>query len=181
MHLPLSSISLVLIEAENKSHWVAMISPKGWVAPLSWITGWVNSVGWIALTATGGLLGSQLVVGVIALENPNYESKSWHQFLIYVGYTLIAFFVNAFLNSTLDYVNKAAFFWSISGFVIICITILATSSPNYADGDFVFRFFINETGWPGKNVPSTHDVSGLLTLVDRKTALHGFWVCCKEV
>lgn len=37
---------------------------------LSWITGWVNCAGWVALTATGGLLGSQLVVGVIALMNP---------------------------------------------------------------------------------------------------------------
>jgi len=37
---------------------------------LSWITGWVNCSGWVALVATGGLLGSQLVLGVIALMNP---------------------------------------------------------------------------------------------------------------
>ena len=36
---------------------------------LSWITGWINVSGWIALTASGGLLGSQFVVGVIALYN----------------------------------------------------------------------------------------------------------------
>lgn len=37
---------------------------------LSWITGWVNCSGWVALVATGGLLGSQLVLGVISLMNP---------------------------------------------------------------------------------------------------------------
>lgn len=37
---------------------------------LSWITGWVNCSGWVALVATGGLLGSDLVLGVISLMNP---------------------------------------------------------------------------------------------------------------
>ena len=48
----------------------------------------------------------------------------------------------------LPYFNKAAFTWSITGFVVISITVLSMSSPNYADADFVFRLFINETGWP---------------------------------
>ncbi len=39
---------------------------------LSWVTGWINVSGWIALVATGGLLGSQLIQGVISLEDPNY-------------------------------------------------------------------------------------------------------------
>lgn len=37
---------------------------------LSWITGWVNCAGWVALVATGGLLGSQLVLGAISLMHP---------------------------------------------------------------------------------------------------------------
>lgn len=45
---------------------------------LSWITGWVNCAGWVALTATGGLLGSQLVVGVIALMNPVCSYLEFH-------------------------------------------------------------------------------------------------------
>ena len=98
--------------------------------------------------ATAGLLGSQLIVEIISLENPSYESQRWQQFLIYIGYTLFAFLLNAFGNVALPYVNKAAFIWSIAGFAIICITVLATSSPNYADGEFVFRLFLNQTGWP---------------------------------
>lgn len=52
---------------------------------LSWITGWANVSGWVryashlvhtkltgqvALVATGGLLGSELVIGVISLMHP---------------------------------------------------------------------------------------------------------------
>jgi choline transport protein len=32
--------------------------------------------------------------------------------------------------------------------VIISIVLLATASPNYQSGSFVYRDFINETGWP---------------------------------
>ena len=102
----------------------------------------------MALTATAGLLGSQLIVGIIAMYNASYTPQAWHQFLIYLGYNLIAMVVNAFGNSLLPHINKVAIIWSISGFVIISITVLACGSPNYNSGDFVFREFINTTGWP---------------------------------
>lgn len=102
----------------------------------------------MALTATAGLLGSQLIVGIIALYNSGYEAQPWQQFLIYLGYTLVAALVNAFGNSALPYINKTAISWSIAGFVIISITVLACASPDYNSAEFVFGNFLNETGWP---------------------------------
>jgi len=134
--------------AGGQYHWVAVISWKKWVPILSWVTGWINVSGWVALVASGGLLGSQLIVGVITFYNPLYEAKPWHQFLIYIGYNLVAFLVNAFMTMALPIITKGAFIWSITGFVVISITVLACASPNYSSGDFVFREFINETGWP---------------------------------
>jgi len=134
--------------AGGQYHWVAVISWKRYVPLLSWITGWINTAGWVALTATAGLLGSQLVIGIIALCSPSYESHRWHQFLIYIGYNVFAFMVNAFITRLLPLVNKAALIWSITGWLVISITVLACSSPNYQSGDFVYRTFINETGWP---------------------------------
>jgi len=104
----------------------------------------------VALTATGGLLGSQLIVGVIALYDTSYEPQRWQQFLIYIGYTAFAFLLNAFGNHILPYVNKAAFTWSIAGFTIICITVLACAAPNFSSPEFVFTEFLNTTGWPGE-------------------------------
>jgi choline transport protein len=74
--------------------------------------------------------------------------KPYQVWLIYVAWTLIAFFINAFMNDILNHVNRAAFIWSIGGFAIVCITVLACASPNYASAEFVFTEFINETGWP---------------------------------
>jgi choline transport protein len=134
--------------AGGQYHWVAVISWKPWVPILSWIIGWINVGGWIALTATGGLLGSQLIVGVISFMTPSYTAQRWHQFLIYIGYNLFAFLLNAFGALILPMFTKAAFIWSIAGFAIICITLLACASPDYQSGSFVYRDFINQTGWP---------------------------------
>lgn len=153
--------------AGGQYHWVAVIAWKKWVPILSWITGWINVGGWIALVASGGLLGSQLIVGIINFMQPNYEAQPWHQFLIYIGYNLVAFLINAFGTGALPHVTKAAFIWSIAGFAIISITVLACSAPNYNSGDFVFREFINETGWPD-------GVAWLLGLLQGGLGLTGF-------
>ncbi|KAK5712208.1 hypothetical protein LTR17_018021 [Elasticomyces elasticus] len=120
-----------------------------------------------SLVATAGLLGSQLIIGIISLYNENYSPQPWHQFLIYIGYNLVAAVLNAFGNHMLPYINKTAIIWSISGFAIICITILACASPDYNSGDLVYRTFINETGWPG-------GVAWLLGLLQGGLGLTGF-------
>ncbi len=134
--------------AGGQYHWVAVISWDKWVPILTWITGWINVSGWIALVASGGLLGSQLIVGIISFVNPDYSAQPWHQFLIYLAYNVVAFLVNAFMTSLLPLVTKGAFIWSITGFVVISITLLACASPNYSSADIVFQQFINQTGWP---------------------------------
>ena len=153
--------------AGGQYHWVAMISWKKWVPLLSWITGWINVSGWIALVASGGLLGSQLIIGVISFMNPDYAPQRWHQFLIYIGYNLVAFLLNAFGNSLLPYVTKGAFTWSITGFAIISITVLACASPKYSTGSFVFTEFINQTNWPD-------GIAWLLGLLQAGLGLTGF-------
>ena len=153
--------------AGGQYHWVAMISWKPWVPILSWITGWINVAGWIALVASGGLLGSQLIVGIISLMHDSYVPQRWQQFLIYIVYNLIAFLINAFGTRILPYVTKFAFMWSIAGFVIISITILACASPNYSSGSTVYRLFINDSGWPD-------GIAWLLGLLQAGLGLTGF-------
>lgn len=114
---------------------------------MSWITGWVNVVGWVALVATNALLSSQLIVGIVHATS-GYNVSNWQQFLIYIAFTLVAFLLNAFMNSLLPRIYKGALFWSLGGFAIVSITALACASPNYSSARFVFTEFINHTGWP---------------------------------
>ncbi|KAI1497956.1 amino acid/polyamine transporter I [Biscogniauxia marginata] len=153
--------------AGGQYHWAAIIAWKGWSRGISYVTGWINVSGWVALTATGGLLGSTFIINIISLLHPDYESEAWHQFLIYIAFTLLALVINAFLTRLLPLFTKAAFFWSVAGFVIISITILACSSPSYQSGSFVYGDFINEVGWPD-------GMAWLLGLLQGAFSLTGF-------
>jgi amino acid permease (GABA permease) len=153
--------------AGGQYHWAAIISWKGYSAAISYVTGWINVAAWVCLTATGSLLGSQLIVGLIALFHTDYVVKPWHQFLIYDAYVLAAFLINTFANRLLPLFTKSAFFWSLSGFAIISITVLACASPTFQSGKFVYGDFINRTGWPD-------GVAWLLGLLQGAFALTGF-------
>lgn len=112
-------------------------------------------------------MGSQIIIGIIALYDATYKAQRWHQFLIYIGYNIFAMLLNAFGNSILPLFNKTAIIWSISGFVVICITVLACASPDYNDGDFVYGEFLNTTGWPD-------GIAWLLGLLQGSLGLTGY-------
>ena len=137
--------------AGGQYHWVAIISPRAYSRRLAWLTGWITVFGWIAVTASGSLLGSQLVVSTIASNSAKYEPGPFEEFPLYVIFTLIAFAVNGWMNSILPSLSKIAFLWSFLGFVGIPVILLALSKSHYADPAFVFGYFINTTGWPGQH------------------------------
>ena len=153
--------------AGGQYHWVAMIAPDSLKRGLSWITGWISLSGWVALVATNSSLASTLVINIISLMHPGYHFERWHQFLIYLGITAVAFCINAFLQPLLPKLNGFALAWSIGGFFVISITVLACAAPDYATADYVFATFINTTGWPD-------GIAWLLGLLQGGLGLTGF-------
>lgn len=85
--------------------------------------------------------------GVSSLTAQSFEAQRWQQFLIYIGFTLGAFLLNAFGNRILPVMYRGACMvlvlgrvgwllisvvtWSIGGFAVASITVLACSSPDY--------------------------------------------------
>ncbi|KAF5856046.1 hypothetical protein ETB97_007989 [Aspergillus alliaceus] len=128
-------------------YWVA-VSRSEHAAALSWFTAWFNVAGWVCLSATASLFGSSLIMNIAMFNNRDYTLQSWHMFLVYICFCLVAFLTNAFLNAILATLNKIALTWSICGFAAISITVLSCASPNYNSPSFVFTGFVNETGWP---------------------------------
>lgn len=128
-------------------HWAAIVAPPGTKRNASWITGWINVGGWIALACTSGLLASQIIVGRIALFHAEYEPQRC-QFLIYLAYMFLGYVGNAVPTPMLPYVNQASLVWSVLGVTVISITILSTHKVGFADAKWVFGKVLNETGWP---------------------------------
>ena len=153
--------------AGGQYRWAATVSWPSVSRGLSFATGWLNVGGWCTMAATGGLLGSTLLLNIIALEMPSFEAQPWHQFLIYIAFTLVAFLINAFTVKLLPIFGKVAFLWSVTGFVVICITVLAAASPNFQSGEFVYGSLINDVGWPD-------GLAWLIGLLQGAFALTGF-------
>ncbi|KAJ5931422.1 Choline transporter [Penicillium verrucosum] len=116
---------------------------------LSWFTAWANIAAWICLCATASLFGSQLVFGTVVLGHPDFNLQRWHVFLIYVGFNMIAFLVNACWNSILSALNRAALIWSLCGFSVIFITVLTCASPNYKPASIVIIGKQGPMAWLG--------------------------------
>ncbi|QRW20032.1 choline transport protein [Rhizoctonia solani] len=148
-------------------HWSAMLAPPDWAPLISWICGWFAVTGWWALVATAGSLAGSLITGIIALLHPAYELERWHVFLIFEVWMIGAFLINTFGVRLLPVINRAALTWSLVGVTVISITCLACSSPNYESAQFVFRTYINETGW-------NNGVAWLLGLLQSAFGLTGF-------
>ncbi|KAG6045845.1 hypothetical protein E4U39_001921 [Claviceps sp. Clav50 group G5] len=134
--------------AGGQYHWAAIVSWKSSSRGISYITGWINVCGWVALSAAGSLLASTFVLDIINLLHPAFDAQPWHQFLIYIAFALIAFLVNALLTRFMSYLTRTAFLWSVAGFVVIVITVLACAAPNFQTGESVYAHFQNDTGWP---------------------------------
>jgi LPXTG-motif cell wall-anchored protein len=143
----MAEICSVLPTPGGPYHFVYRLAPERTKVGLAYFTGWLAMAGWICLTATTSSLAGSLIVGIIALLHPNYESKPWQVFLIYIVFAIGAWLVNVFAVRALDSINRAALFWSVGGVLIIVITTLACASPSYQTGKFVFATFVNQTGW----------------------------------
>lgn len=176
--------------AGGQYHWAAMLAPPRLKRGISWVTGWIvslplcrslsehlnmnladlrlqNLTGWVALVATNSSLASTLIINMISLYSPSYNFQRWHQFLIYLGITAISFAVNAFMQRLLPKINGFALAWSLIGFLVVSITVLACAAPDYATGEYVFATWINNTGWPD-------GIAWLLGLLQGGLGLTGF-------
>lgn len=135
--------------AGGQYHWAAVASWKYARRAVSYITGWINLAAWVCLAGANCLLVSGIITNYISLINPSYVSQPWHRFLLYVAIDLIAFTFNMFANRFLSYLNKYNIFFTLAGFIMCLVTILACAAPDYQRADFVYGGFINESGWPG--------------------------------
>ncbi|PHH59786.1 hypothetical protein CDD81_2590 [Ophiocordyceps australis] len=153
--------------AGGQYHWVALVAPQSSRRALSFVTGWISVCGWVALSASAPFFCSSFVGNIVAVFNGGHELPPWQTFLLYVGFTSIGFVVNAFGTGLLPLITKAAFYWSMAGFVVMSITVLACAAPNFQSAAFVYGEFRNSTGWPD-------GLAWLIGLLQGAFALTGF-------
>lgn len=117
---------------------------------LSWLTGWISTLGWQAAASTGTYLGGTMIQSLIGLNNPNYGFAAWQCTLMMYAVLALCLTVNTVLVKLLPGLEGLIFILHIVGFFAIVIPIvhLAPISTNA----FVWTDNTNYSGYSSSGV-----------------------------
>ncbi|TXT04786.1 hypothetical protein VHUM_04054 [Vanrija humicola] len=147
--------------------WVYIITPPQYRRAVAYAVGWLAAAGWIALTAVSAAFCGTFISAFVALWHPDFTLTNYHTFLVYIGFCVLPFLLNTFGIALLPVVEKAGFYWGVSGIVVVSVVLLATAGPDFQPPKAVFATFTNETGWPD-------GVAFLLGLLQSTLGLAGY-------
>ncbi|KAI4222381.1 MAG: hypothetical protein L6R36_006183 [Xanthoria steineri] len=127
--------------------WAAILAPKN-IAPFaSWVTGWFNLLGQVAVT-TGITFGLANLISTTATIGTNYEPTAGKTLGIYAAVLFSHGVINSFGVRTLRYLNNTSIILHSVGISCFCIAVLA-KAPTHQSAKFVFSTFNDGTGADG--------------------------------
>lgn len=86
------------------------------------------------------------VQALYSLYHPSDPIKTWETFIIYQILNILTASMVLFGNKAIPALNKFSLFYLQIGWFVVLVTVVACA-PTYQSKDFVFRTFINNTGW----------------------------------
>ncbi|KAJ8123102.1 hypothetical protein ONZ43_g868 [Nemania bipapillata] len=136
--------------AGGQYHWVAMIAPESSAAFLTYLSAWVTTLSWQAMTITASYTSATLLQGLVALTNQSYVPRSWHTILLMWALTLIVVAINLTTSRTLARIEGLILMLHLAGFFGVLIPLIYFAPHN--DPSFVFTTFSNNGGWDSQTL-----------------------------
>ncbi|THH14288.1 hypothetical protein EW146_g6021 [Bondarzewia mesenterica] len=145
--------------------WAAMLSRPQNAAFASWVTGWFNLLGQVAVT-TGISFACANFLSTVCTLGTNFQPTAKTTIGIYAAVLVAQGLINTFGVHILKYLNNISVWWHAIGTVSLVIAILA-KAPTHQSGHFVFQKFIDGTGvggpgWSERASPAYVAVIGIL-------------------
>ncbi|KAI0065129.1 APC amino acid permease [Artomyces pyxidatus] len=145
--------------------WAAMLSRPENAPFASWITGWFNLLGQVAVT-TGISFACANFISTASTLGTDYVPTAGKTIGIYAAVLFTQGMINTFGVRILKYLNNVSVYWHAIGTTSLVIAILA-KAPKLQSGKFVFRTFIDGTGvdgvgWSQRASPAYVAVIGIL-------------------
>ncbi|KAK5111932.1 hypothetical protein LTR85_011679 [Meristemomyces frigidus] len=131
--------------SDGQYHWVALLAPPRSAKFLSWLTGWISTLGWQGAASTGTYLGGTIVQSMVVLNYPSYEPQRWQATLMLWAVLAVTLFVNTALIKFLPGLEGVILVLHVVGFfaILIPLVYLAPISSNA----FVWSEFTNFSGY----------------------------------
>ncbi|WP_082119461.1 amino acid permease [Saccharothrix sp. ST-888] len=125
-------------------YWAAKLAPSRGPA-WSWVTGWCNFMGQVAVTA-GVDFGAASFANAFLELQWGYASTPAHTVLIFAVILLLHGLLNTRGVRLVAVLNNVSVWWHVFGVLIIVGALLAIPS-HHASASFVFTRFVNNTGF----------------------------------
>ena len=122
-----------------------MLAPKRHAVFLSWVTGWLDLIGWWANTASGVYFASTVLQGLLVLNYDGYDFHRWHGTLIMFAALVVCVLVNSFGARILPKLEGLILILHTAGFLAILIPLVYLAP--HKNAEFVFATFTNTSGW----------------------------------
>jgi choline transport protein len=153
-----SSIVASLAELESMAptsggqyHWVSEFAPESSQKFLSYVAGWMSTLGWLASVASSTFVVATLVeVLVILTRDPDFAFPAWQYVLLTFAFTFVTIFFNTWGAKSLPALETFSLFGHIAGFFVVFIALWATCPRNTAHQ--VFVEVIDNGGWSNGGV-----------------------------
>ena len=143
--------------------WAATLAPDDKAAFYSWVTGWFNLLGQVAVT-TGITFGCAGLISTTATVGTTYSPTAGKTIGIYAALLISHALVNSLCVPFLRYLNNTSVILHSVGTTCFAIAILA-KAPTHQSAKAVFATFYDGTGDPGWSVrasPAYVAVCGIL-------------------
>ncbi|XEV01471.1 hypothetical protein FSHL1_006758 [Fusarium sambucinum] len=144
--LTMAELSSVYPTAGGPYHWTSILAPVKANRILSYTCAFFNFFGWISITAGVVIQPGQFIEAMRIFFNPDLVPSTWEYFLFYQAVNVLALVHNIFLQRRIHWAHDVGFVFSLASFFVIIVTCLSRTS-SYQSSDFVWKTFINNTGW----------------------------------
>jgi amino acid transporter len=164
--LGMAEIVSAIPSAGGPYFWSAILAPKKHAPFASWVTGWFNLLGQVAIT-TGITFGCADLISTTA-EIKGYTPTAGRTLGIYAALLFSHGMVNSFGVHILRYLNNSSIILHSLGVFSLCVAVLA-KAPHHQSARFVFAKFYDGTaasadavGWSVRASPAYVTCVGIL-------------------
>jgi choline transport protein len=127
----------------------------------------------IFTTASTNLIYATNFMALIALYQTDLVIQPWMTFVAYQGFNILTAGIVMFGNRYIPLINKFSLCYLQLAWFVIMVTV-AAAAPKHNDSEFVFRTWMNNTGWENNVICF---ITGLVNPLYSLGGLDGITVC----
>lgn len=143
--LSLAEMASMAPTSGGQYHWVSEFSPPAWQKVLSYSSGWMSTLGWLASTAGSTQVLAIQIEAMVQVYKPDFYCTGWQTTLLMWAFNLVTIGFNTWGSGFMPALEIGSLILHAVGFFIVLIPILVMTPKNSAEE--VFSHWENNSGW----------------------------------